>query len=113
MAHLDKANLVCMGAQRFKEAVDAITRQSKNCIYTPANEALDNEISNRFCHDLYSLFLSQFGKYKRIIEQGSDTAADRDPSPPHRRSDSYPQSYESIDEEVKGPKLLRRRASVW
>jgi hypothetical protein len=29
------------------------------------------------------------------------------------RSDSYPQSYESIDEEAKGPKLLRRRASVW
>jgi hypothetical protein len=27
--------------------------------------------------------------------------------------DSYPQSYESIDEEAKGPKLLRRRASVW
>jgi hypothetical protein len=27
--------------------------------------------------------------------------------------DSYPQSYESIDDEVKGPKLLRRRASVW
>jgi len=31
---------------------------------------------------------------------------------PHR-ADSYPQSYESIDEEVKSPKLLRRRASVW
>jgi uncharacterized protein with HEPN domain len=30
-----------------------------------------------------------------------------------KRPDSYPQSYESIDEEVKGPKLLRRRASVW
>ena len=29
------------------------------------------------------------------------------------RPDSYPQSYESIDEEAKGPKLLRRRASVW
>jgi hypothetical protein len=27
--------------------------------------------------------------------------------------DSYPQSYERIGEETKGPKLLRRRASVW
>jgi hypothetical protein len=34
-------------------------------------------------------------------------------SKPPFSADSYPQSYESIDDEVKGPKLLRRRASVW
>src|SRR5262249_7767970 len=90
MAHLDKTNLVRMGAQSFKEAVNAITRQSKNCIYTPANEALDNEISNRFCHDLYSLFLSQFGTYKHITEQGSDAADSRDPSPHTNDIDGRP-----------------------
>ena len=71
MAHLDKANLVRMCAQSLKEAVDAITRQSKNRIYTLANEELNYEISNCFCHDLYSLFLIQFGKYKGITEQAA------------------------------------------
>ena len=50
MAHLDKPDLVLMRPQRLKEPINAIAGQSKHCIDTPADKALDDQVSNCFGH---------------------------------------------------------------
>ncbi len=41
VAYLDKANLVLAGAKRFEHPVHAVTRESKDRIHTPFDQAVD------------------------------------------------------------------------
>jgi hypothetical protein len=47
---LDKPDLVLMRPQRLKEPINAIAGQSKHRIDTPADKALDDQVSDCFGH---------------------------------------------------------------
>jgi hypothetical protein len=44
MPDVDQANLVTPLTEGFKDTVDAVTRKSKNRVYTPFDETLDEHV---------------------------------------------------------------------
>jgi hypothetical protein len=55
MPYLDKTDLLLVRAQRFHNAVDAVSRQTKNDIDSPIDQSLNQHIGSSFGHRVISL----------------------------------------------------------
>ena len=58
MPHLNEAQLVLMGSQRFEESVDAVAGKTEDRIDAPLDQPLNDQIRNLLRHDATPHFVS-------------------------------------------------------
>src|SRR5581483_8220899 len=91
MPHLQETQLVAMGAQRFHNAIDTISRKTEDNLHAPINESFNQNIRARFGHNSISPFISFC--VLRLLPAGSGRPS-RDSTPISTRLGSLASSRE-------------------